>query len=776
MKNFKVVLLIFLVLIVIVGGVFLYKRSTTPPLTVNAILPQQPVLFFHVKNIEQNLNEMSQTKFWKIMSGIDYIRIMREGGMDEKLIERYAQMKSQVFSEEFKLFMNMFFGREIACAVYSPEGSLVDSENMLNVVSKMYIVTRLKPKVKFAEKFSGLLEKVDPNIVVEEVEHEKHKFYMISTKGMPFKICYTRIQDFLIIGLSEEVARKTIEIYKEKIPALKEDSLYQQVNSGATPQADLLAYMNYARLVGDLKKQIMGWLGAPEDVHDVLRQQIDETFKQSSGFQTVSFSALLNPELKLKLNVYYNPAELAPEIKPLYECQAQDNGTLQFVPQEVLGYQWSPCYDLDAYWRQSQDDLQRALLSKGVDVVSSEEVVAGLEQNLGLSIEQDILPALGREFGWYWKDVKVGSVIPVPQVVVFLKTRNQSKVDQILRDLIGKQPLLRADTEEYEGENIRYFNVPMIEGLEPAYSFIDGYLLIASSRESIKEAFETRSGKNPSIISQADFRKEDYGLTQKNNAIIFLNFTGIAKKASDLLAWSQGWVDQQMAKHQAFRDGTERRMKDVIDNIIADKDLIATLESEIESLKDQKDSIKEQPEELAKVENEIGRIEKFMNVLEKSLEPDLKEEAELKSVQNDENFKLPPAGVARLKFLKDSIEKKQMKLQSLKDEMKMYADQRHELTSIDEKKAQVEKTIAEKAREIEELKVRIESSVDTQSELEEVIKELDSRRTLTPEQRTDIVEMFVKPVIEAVSQLTSFAAKALLGSGMIEIEAFMRIK
>ena len=775
MKKLMLVLLIVVVTGLVAGGIFMFWQSTRPPLEVGAILPPQPLLFVHMNDIEQNLGEFTQTRFWQILKGIDYIKYMKESGGDEAALKHFDEMRKQLFSEEMKVFAKTFLGKEVAVAVYGGEGNSLDPKNIVNVASQTFLVTRLKPEVKFAEKFSGLIGKMDPNISVEEVDYEKNKIYLISTKGAPFKIGYTRINNLLVVGLNEKAARACIDVYRKKNSALQEDEAYLRVRAHAEPEADFLGYMNFAKLIGDLKAQIVGWLSANGEVNELVQKQLDESFKRAKGFELMSFSALGGPLTRLKFDIHYDRNAVDPEVKPLYECSAQDNATLRFIPEHVLGYQWSPCYDLNYYWKQTRDNLGDAFLAKGVEA-NPEEFIAGLEDSLGISIENDIIPALGSEFGWLWTDIAVDRLAPIPQLAMYMKTVDKDKVKNMMSDLIAKQSFVRPEIESVGGEDVYYFKIPLVDNLEPAYSFINGYLMIATSRNLIKQAMAANAGEKPSILDQADFKQADLGLAAKNNAVFFLNMQGITEKADDLLEWSSGWADQQLAKQKAFRDGTEKRMEDVIKDIVSNRDRVTSLEAEIESLKEQKELIVEQPEELAKVNQEIERIDKFLGTLQKSLDPDLEEEKQLKSVQEDENFKLPPEGLARLKFVQDSIKKKQTKIDSLKEEKQTFLNQKEDLTSVDKKKAQIGQTIEDKKAEITQLQSDIQAGMDTQSELEAMIAGMDAQKTLTPGQREDVIQGFVKPLIHALAQLPTFSAKMNIGLKIIEMEGFLRVK
>ncbi|MFA5259964.1 MAG: DUF3352 domain-containing protein [Candidatus Omnitrophota bacterium] len=775
MKKAFLVVLIIVVIVLVVGGIFLFWQSTRPPLPVEAILPGQPLLYVHMKDVEQNLNEFSQTRFWQILKGIDYIKYMKEAGGNEDALKRLEDIKKQLFSEEMEIFVKTFLGKEVVVAVYPGKENSLDPQNIMNVASQTFVITRLKPEVKFAEKFSGLLEKMDPNINVEEIIYEKNKIYLISVKGAPFKLGYTRIKNLLVVGINDQAARRCIDIYKQKGATLKEDADYLRVRSHAEPEADFLGYMNFAKLMGDLQSQIVGWLGANEETGELVQKQVEDSFRRAKGFQLMSLSALGGPQTRLKLDIHYDREAVEPDVKPLYECAPQDNATLRFIPQDVLGYQWSPCYDFNYYWQQAHEKMGDALLAKGVES-SAEEFIAGLEESLGIHVETEIIPALGKELGWFWTDISIDNLIPVPQLAFYIKTVDKDKVKTLMRDLIAKQNYVRAETETVQGEDLYYFKIPMVGNLEPTYSFLNGYLIVATSRDLIKQAMAANADEKPSILKQADFQQQDLGLSSKNNAVFFFNLQGISQKAGAVVEWSSGWADQQLAKQKAFRDGSEKRMQDVIAEIVSDKDQVTALEAEIESLKEQKEAIVEHPEEVAKVTREIERIDKFLENLEKTLEPDIEEERQLKSVQNDENFQLPPEGLARLKYIQDSIKKKQTKMDSLNEEKQAFLNQRDDLTSVDKKKAQIDQTIADKTGEIARLQAEITSGIDTQTELETMITVMDSRKMLTPDQREDVIQGLINPLIQAVAQIPTFSAKMNIGPKIIEMEGFLKIK
>jgi len=129
-----------------------------------------------------------------------------------------------------------------------------------------------------------------------------------------------------------------------------------------------------------------------------------------------------------------------------------------------------------------------------------------------------------------------------------------------------------------------------------------------------------------------------------------------------------------------------------------------------------------------------------------------------------------------LKFIQDSIKKKQMKMDSLKEEKQAFMNQREDLTSGDKKKAKIDQAVAEKTAEIERLQADIQTGIETQTELEALLTEMDSRKILTAEQREDVAQGLIKPLIQAVAQIPTFSAKVNIGVKLIEMQGFLKIK
>ena len=97
-----------------------------------------------------------------------------------------------------------------------------------------------------------------------------------------------------------------------------------------------------------------------------------------------------------------------------YSFKPQKNSTIDFVPKDIIAYQWSNCFDAGLSWDNFKQQLSKTP-QRFPQGVSPEEIIAGIEQGLGINIEYDIIPALGNETGGFLSGINLQGPVPVPE-------------------------------------------------------------------------------------------------------------------------------------------------------------------------------------------------------------------------------------------------------------------------------------------------------------------------------------------------------------------------
>jgi type IV pilus assembly protein PilA len=142
------------------------------------------------------------------------------------------------------------------------------------------------------------------------------------------------------------------------------------------------------------------------------------------------------------------------------------------------------------------EELARTAHSKMFDALP------GFEQMLGLSLKDDLLAQLGGEI-----TLEVSNLLPAkPTWTALLSVKNADRLQSTLNKLIAATHVQSSQTEE---NGVIYSSVVMPrqkDGTEVVYTFVDGYLLIGSSKEALAESVGLREngkglGKNEALLA-----------------------------------------------------------------------------------------------------------------------------------------------------------------------------------------------------------------------------------------------------------------------------------
>jgi len=323
--------------------------------------------------------------------------------------------------------------------------------------------------------------------------------------------------------------------------------------------------------------------------------QWEKILAKTTGLKAFAFSSQLTPIFRVNSHLVFDSDELDPTYALLYTCPSSKNKTLEFTPQNILGYHWNNCFKLNYYWEEIIRELERTNVSASK--------IDEFETALGLSVEKDILPAFGEEIGGYIQDVQMGGLFPIPKILFFVKVANKSKAEGLLKKL-EEHPLVMFQSETYNNTSVKFISIPLGQDIQPGYAFLGDYLLISTSKNLIKESSETFGNADRSLQSNSDFKEIDFGLTDKNRSVQYFKVGQVMEKAKEIIRWSNQWMATKDRKAKAFKAGSTKPLEEV-------KISIALKESEIKAIR----------ERLILIEDEIWNMEsKGLDVSNKQAE------------------------------------------------------------------------------------------------------------------------------------------------------------
>jgi len=334
----------------------------------------------------------------------------------------------------------------------------------------------------------------------------------------------------------------------------------------------------------------MNELVPPNVNKEKMQKQIEDGLKQIKGVTLASISGSFDKTSKLKVDWHFDNTKLDPLLRSFYDCSSRKNKTIDFVPSNAAGYQWSTCYEFEKFYDQMIDELFKRRVKVNKDV-TKEEIIAEIESKLNFSIKDDLLPALGREFGGFLDNINVSGVFPLPELVLFLEIRSEEKASKIINALLDMQPLFIPEKETHGEKTINYITVPMVSNLNPGYCIYDNYILIGTSRKLLKDAIDVAQGRIGSIKENAKLQSINAGLDGKINSLLYLDIGNSVVKIKSVVDWISQFTAMQDAKKEAFRSGSEKRLEDVRESLKIRYAELDVLKEEYNMLKEGKDVV-----------------------------------------------------------------------------------------------------------------------------------------------------------------------------------------
>lgn len=600
----KKILAVIIVLILLIGGVLFFvinkggiSLSGSAQYEIENVIPENPILYLEFKNIGKNIDKLSQTPFWKRMMAVDF-DAMFSGGQSGPQQQMIAQMVKKFFEnpKENEIF-NKFFSKDIAVVLYEPnldlnalsqagpEGAaqLVTEE----LLSKVYFVTRLDAQAQLTEFITSAVGQLGENVSIEDEQYKDQEIKVVSIQGIPYKFVYARVKDLMIMSVGKFPVQQSIDASLGTVNSLAKDKNYLLARNKFIKNPEMKTFFNTEGFFSTIETKLaelpeMNGIGAAD-----LKKQLEPTLSSIKGFKSANISTAWTDLIEIKLDIVFDMKTMNSALAKYYaSCQNEGNQSVNFAPSNTLTYVWVNCLDLNYYWEETKKEMELAAVP---GQPSASEQIAQYEQMIGLRVEEDILPAFGDEMGGFIKDIHVDRNFPIPELLVYIKIKDQAKAERLL-ELLKNQPVVALQNENYNGVNLNYISLPIAEYVSPGYCFLNDYLLISVNKELLKGSVDASKNNATTLASNASFKILNKGLTDKNIGMQFYKVDEFAFKFASVLEWSNSWMVANDQKKEAFKDGAKLRLTQVQKQI--EEEETALKEAE-QSMKDIETKIKE---------------------------------------------------------------------------------------------------------------------------------------------------------------------------------------
>ncbi|MBU4394477.1 MAG: DUF3352 domain-containing protein [Proteobacteria bacterium] len=505
-------------------------------------LPAEALVCIEQRDLGQLLDEFKVSRLGRAVTGIDYVKIAEGLGLPLEEVNRIRDMRKQLDEFSNSPVFKEFFGQEFTLGLLPvPDDSLDIPEKTMR--ASLLLIAKPRHNTDIIELltslFSGKLEQTS-------TQYGKYslKQYLIDENNT---LTTAIIDGYVIAAFDDRLVKESLDRYDSKQGSLAQKKEYIRLRHDFI-KAKLFTYVSMPALHGQLNR-------LSETLDPVRKEGLQKVTDQWKGWEGLAFGAWQEKGLlRDKAVILFKKDLLDPLVGKMFTIQPVDNKTLTMVPAGVLGYYWTNTLNMNAFWEMFTLEMK-----------DSAEQLKAMEQDVktvtGVELPQ-LLSMFGSEAVVLLRKIATDGFIPLPDGAIFLKIEKEDDFMKMLKPLLAKNNI-PTKTEEYKGVNLTTLEVSFHPSLQPVYALHQGYLILASTVDLVKNIVDStagdgkgrsnvaksKDGVSGALISEDSFKQVnqglDHGMTKKNNSVSFIRFSSLLHVVKELASWGGTMLSMQ---------------------------------------------------------------------------------------------------------------------------------------------------------------------------------------------------------------------------------------
>lgn len=322
--------------------------------------------------------------------------------------------------------------------------------------------------------------------------------------------------DFVIITNSEVLLTSTID-QSGAADSLAENESFNAMLDALPSNAVMVALFDAASLVSESSQ-----MSELEALQPVLSGQAE-----ALGF--IGMGLTLQPDgIQLDFAQQYDLEKLPESTRALLNRPANPNEVLNRIPTQTLFFVNS--HNLSEIWQQSSQQL--------AELPDFEQTQSSLEQETGISLDEDIFGWMNGEFALVLSEVNMADSIPFAGYLLVGTDDTEAaqsgigKLEGLLTDQLGV-PILSETISQTE---VQVINDPSNNEPLVAFGFLQDLFMLGIPANTITTVVEA---ENNAITSDELFKAVSSRLPDENSGYFYLNVEGLRSLGESTLSGSE---------------------------------------------------------------------------------------------------------------------------------------------------------------------------------------------------------------------------------------------
>ncbi len=236
-----------------------------------------------------------------------------------------------------------------------------------------------------------------------------------------------------------------------------------------------------------------------------------------------------------------DPEKSDPKVVGFYKYAPNDLPLLAVVPQGSTMAFALNCLDAKAMYEMMIDS---AMAQNPMVAVIVSGFLTELEKKIGVSIADDLLPAVGPDVAFYYKGLSFKQALSLPEFGFACSSSNPERLynafpkigDHLLSFAEDKVPEAKHAEETYKGHSVHEIRlVTPIGEMSLAAAVVDKHFCLGFGREQVNMMIDCLDGDHPRLKDQPEYTSISAGFPRESNQIVYLDFEALWRQIKSAL-------------------------------------------------------------------------------------------------------------------------------------------------------------------------------------------------------------------------------------------------
>lgn len=512
MKQTLIVVPLFCLLMAIL---YLFTPVSPEQITHETFIPADASIVLTQYDLKRRLNEFKNSPLGHTLTQLDFDRIGTELGFSVADIDQWRRLAEEVVGGYQNPVVQTLIGSEFSLAMrpFTLNGSGDVDRQVLNnllLVSRPGTDARLLDVAARSGITGGNTSRVsygNHTIVRMDLESDQ-------------RLSMARVKDILLMSLSEQILRNSLDLYDKRKGGLLENDDYR-TNIGRFDGASFIGYVDFTEIFKTLN-QASQRLTLNDDYLLIDQQRLRQ-------YRSGLFGAWRDEGgIVDKALISFDPELIDQRTKALLARELSPPSNYRKLSRDTIIYHWTNQFDAGVLL----DYLDESAHQPGSD--GQKELIDQIREVTGLSVEQ-IVDLFDNDLTLAVRALDPGQLVPLPRFLLSVRSKDSARLKQVVDTLIAHFNVPVQRKMMGQTELITWGGVVGIGAVLPSLLFGPDSIIISSNRQQIRRFLG--EDRKQSLIETEQFKAMSPHFMQPSHAATYLDFAKTTQMLQEMISW-----------------------------------------------------------------------------------------------------------------------------------------------------------------------------------------------------------------------------------------------